>query len=77
MKDLLTVLRERGFIEKTSDDVGVEKLLEKLLASKRVTGYAGFDPTAPSFHVGNLVPIMALVHHPAQPFQPPPSGTVK
>ena len=62
MKDLLTVLRERGFIEKTSDDEGEEKLLEKLLASKRVTGYAGFDPTAPSFHVGNLVPIMALVH---------------
>ena len=27
-----------------------------------VTGYAGFDPTAPSLHVGNLIPIMALVH---------------
>src|SRR6185369_4155692 len=26
------------------------------------TGYAGFDPTAASLHVGNLVPIMALVH---------------
>ena len=27
-----------------------------------VSGYCGFDPTAASLHVGNLVPIMALVH---------------
>ena len=27
-----------------------------------VTGYIGFDPTAPSLHVGNLMPIMGLVH---------------
>jgi tyrosyl-tRNA synthetase len=27
-----------------------------------VTGYAGFDPTAPSLHVGSLVPVMGLVH---------------
>ena len=27
-----------------------------------VTGYIGFDPTAPSLHAGNLVQIMALVH---------------
>jgi tyrosyl-tRNA synthetase len=27
-----------------------------------VTGYAGFDPTASSLHVGNLVPVMGLVH---------------
>src|SRR5438093_175768 len=40
----------------------MEKPLEKLLESKRVTGYIGFDPTAPSLHVGNLVPVMALVH---------------
>jgi tyrosyl-tRNA synthetase len=32
------------------------------LASGPVTGYAGFDPTAPSLHVGSLVPIMGLVH---------------
>ncbi|MEO5568292.1 MAG: tyrosine--tRNA ligase [Gemmatimonadaceae bacterium] len=28
----------------------------------QVTGYAGFDPTAPSLHVGSLVPVMGLVH---------------
>src|SRR5262249_4504333 len=58
----LSVLRERGFIQKTTDDETTDKPLEKLLESKRVTGYVGFDPTAPSLHVGNLVPVMALVH---------------
>ena len=33
----------------------------KVLASKKITCYAGFDPTARSLHVGNLVPIMGLV----------------
>jgi tyrosyl-tRNA synthetase len=28
----------------------------------QISGYAGFDPTADSLHVGNLVPVMALVH---------------
>jgi tyrosyl-tRNA synthetase len=27
-----------------------------------VSGYVGFDPSAPSLHVGNLVPVMGLVH---------------
>ena len=26
------------------------------------TTYCGFDPTAPSLHIGNLVPVMLLVH---------------
>jgi tyrosyl-tRNA synthetase len=34
-----------------------EKLLEKPAA-----GYAGFDPTAPSLHIGHMIPIMLLVH---------------
>src|SRR4051812_11525212 len=32
------------------------------LAAGQVTGYAGFDPTARSLHVGSLVPVMGLVH---------------
>jgi tyrosyl-tRNA synthetase len=35
--------------------------LEEVLASQRVTGYNGFDPTAASLHVGHLLPIMGLV----------------
>ena len=35
---------------------------EDLLSKGNVTGYAGFDPTACSLQIGNLVPIMMLVH---------------
>lgn len=36
--------------------------LPAALAAGPVSGYCGFDPTASSLHVGNLVPIMGLVH---------------
>ena len=62
LRNLVEVLRERGFIQQTTDDDSAEKPLEKLLSSKRVTGYVGFDPTASSLHVGNLVPVMGLRH---------------
>lgn len=52
------VLKERGFIYQTTDDAA----LEKLLASRRVTCYIGFDATADSLHIGSLVPIMGLAH---------------
>ena len=35
---------------------------EEHLRSHMTTGYAGFDPTADSIHIGNLVPVMLLVH---------------
>ena len=35
---------------------------EELMAEERVKAYVGFDPTADSLHIGNLVPIMLLVH---------------
>ncbi len=51
-------LKERGFLYQTTDD----QALEKLLGTKKVTCYIGFDATADSLHVGSLVPIMGLVH---------------
>jgi len=51
------ILGKRGFIEQVTDEA---ELRERLKRS--VTCYIGFDPTASSFHVGNLVPIMALAH---------------
>jgi tyrosyl-tRNA synthetase len=36
--------------------------LAERLAHGPITGYAGFDPTAPSLQVGNLVPVMLLAH---------------
>jgi tyrosyl-tRNA synthetase len=50
-------LEQRGFISQTSDPG-----LPALLAEKKVTVYAGFDPTADSLHLGHLVPVMALAH---------------
>ncbi|WP_246455691.1 tyrosine--tRNA ligase [Hymenobacter citatus] len=35
---------------------------EHLSTGQPVTGYIGFDPTAPSLHIGNLATIMLLVH---------------
>ena len=56
-KSVYDVFMERGFIEKVTDEDKVPEVLKG-----KVTCYIGFDPTASSFHVGNLVPIMALAH---------------
>ena len=32
------------------------------LAEGSISGYVGFDPTAPSLHIGHLIPVMLLVH---------------
>ncbi len=53
--DLLTDLEWRGMLHQSTDGIATA------LARGRITGYAGFDPTAPSLHVGSLVPIMGLV----------------
>jgi tyrosyl-tRNA synthetase len=54
--DFLRTLKERGFIHQISDETG----LDDLLAKGTVTGYIGFDPTAPSLHAGGLIQIMLL-----------------
>ena len=54
--DLVKELTWRGLIHDIMP--GTEELLNK----EMVSGYVGFDPTADSLHIGNLVPIMLLVH---------------
>ena len=54
--DLLRLLEERGYIHQITDAEG----LDKLAAQQIVPGYIGFDPTAPSLHIGSLVQIMML-----------------
>ncbi len=56
MVDFFAELEWRGFLH--SHTTGVRERL----ASGRLTGYIGFDPTAASLHVGSLLPIMGLVH---------------
>ena len=54
----LTVLRERGFVQQVTDAAAVDALFQ----AGPVQVYVGYDPTADSLHVGNLVTIMALKH---------------
>ena len=56
-KTVFAIFKERGFVEQVTDEKKVPEILEG-----QVTCYIGFDPTASSFHVGNLVPIMSLAH---------------
>ncbi len=55
---VLDILNERGFIEKTTHGQELEDHFE----AGEAFCYIGFDPTAPSLHVGSLVPIMSLAH---------------
>ncbi|MGH6705851.1 MAG: tyrosine--tRNA ligase, partial [Sphingomicrobium sp.] len=53
---LLRLLDERGYIHQATDAAALDALALKEI----VTGYIGFDATAPSLHVGSLVQIMML-----------------
>ena len=54
--DLLHELYTRGYVHQCTDEASVDDLARNEI----VTGYIGFDCTAPSLHVGNLVSIMLL-----------------
>jgi tyrosyl-tRNA synthetase len=54
--EFLHVLAERGFIKQVSEP----EALDALGARSPLTAYIGFDCTAPSLHVGSLLPLMML-----------------
>ncbi len=54
--DLLRLLNERGYIHQLTDAAALDSLATKRI----IPGYIGFDATADSLHVGNLVSIMLL-----------------
>ena len=58
MNGVLETLKERGFMKQCTDIEALSKLLDE----KKVTMYAGFDPTGKSLHIGHMVPIFALKH---------------
>lgn len=58
MKNVLTILEERGFIKQCTD----REALEKRLAQGPTRLYAGFDPTGPSLHAGHMIPLFAMAH---------------
>src|SRR4051794_31726354 len=52
----LRLLEERGYIHQVTDAAALDALASREI----ITAYVGFDATAPSLHVGNLVQIMML-----------------
>jgi tyrosyl-tRNA synthetase len=56
MINLVEELKWRGMVQ------DIMPGMEAYLMKHRVSGYVGFDPTADSLHIGNMVPIMMLVH---------------
>ena len=52
------VLRERGFIEQTTDDEGIRDLLGK----EKIKFYIGFDPTADCLHVGHFMQVIIMMY---------------
>ncbi len=56
MHDLLAELKWRGLVQDATPG------LPDRVAKGPIAAYVGFDPTAPSLQVGNLVPVMLLAH---------------
>ncbi len=54
--DFIQAVVERGFLHQATD----LDALDQLAARERLTAYIGFDATADSLHIGNLVGIMML-----------------
>ena len=54
---VLALLEERGLVNQIAGD---RDGLDRLLRSKKAAIYAGIDPTAPSLHLGHLLPLMVL-----------------
>ena len=54
--DFLKIMLERGFVHQITDQNALDTVCKK----KSITGYIGFDCTAPSLHVGSLMQIMML-----------------
>jgi len=54
--DLLHVLATRGYIHQVSEPAD----LDRAACARLLVGYIGYDCTAPSLHIGHLLPIMML-----------------
>ncbi|UTW53855.1 tyrosine--tRNA ligase [Kordiimonas sp. SCSIO 12610] len=54
--EFLNILSERGFIHQATD----MEALDQKMSEGSITAYVGYDMTAPSIHVGNLVSVMML-----------------
>ncbi|KAK7525473.1 tyrosyl-tRNA synthetase [Phyllosticta citriasiana] len=53
----MSFLDERGYVKQATSS---KKEIETLMTEKRIGAYCGIDPTAPSMHVGHLLPFMVI-----------------
>ncbi|MCL1813327.1 MAG: tyrosine--tRNA ligase [Treponema sp.] len=58
MNTAIVTLKERGFLSQCTNTEGLSAAMD----SGQVTFYIGVDPTAPSLHIGHMVPFFALSH---------------
>jgi len=56
--NVFDVLKERGFIEQTTNEESVRKLLDK----EKIKFYIGFDPTADCLHVGHFMQVIIMMY---------------
>lgn len=56
--NVFDVLKERGFIEQTTD----EEKVRKLLSEEKIKFYIGFDPTADCLHVGHFMQVIIMMY---------------
>ncbi len=56
--NVFDVLKERGFIEQTTDEDAIRDLLGK----EKVKFYIGFDPTADCLHVGHFMQVIIMMY---------------
>lgn len=54
---MLTILEERGLVQIVT---GKRKDVDRMMTDRRLGAYVGIDPTAPSIHVGHMIPLMSL-----------------
>lgn len=52
------VLKERGFIEQTTDEAAIRELLSK----EKIRFYIGFDPTADCLHIGHFMQVIIMMY---------------
>lgn len=57
-QNMYDILKERGFIEQSTN----EEEVRKILGEESVTFYIGFDPTADSLTAGHFLTVMAMSH---------------
>ncbi|KAF2140820.1 uncharacterized protein K452DRAFT_251551 [Aplosporella prunicola CBS 121167] len=56
-QSFLSFLEERGYIKQIA---GGRDILDRAMTDKRLGAYVGIDPTAPSMHVGHILPFMVI-----------------